>query len=394
MSLDVANLGQVFTPCFIVQDMINLMKNQGNILEPSAGDGAFTSKLDKTRTTCIEYDTKFAKKHNFINIDFFKFDIDKKFDTIIGNPPYVRYQDIDKKTKELLTNSLFNDNNIDYTIFDNRSNLFLFFIYKSILHLADGGELIFITPRDFLKATSAMRLNEFIYTHGTITDIVELGDKKVFKDAQPNTIVWRFEKDNFSRRTSIQKNFVLNKGQLLFTKSRYSVHLCDISFVKVGAVSGADKLFESSCGEEFVCSYTNKTGKTKKMIYNTYHKDLEVVKPMLLKRKIRKFDDSNWFKWGRKYYSSDEKRIYVNNKTRHKEPFFLSDINSFDGSVLAIFPKFDIDDKQLKTFCDELNKVDWDELGFVVDGRFVFAQKSLENTLLPKSFNRYNKQER
>jgi adenine-specific DNA-methyltransferase len=36
-----------------------------------------------------------------------------------------------------------------------------------------------------------------------------------------------------------------------------------------------------------------------------------------------------------------------------------------------------------------LNNVDWQELGFVVDGRFVFSQKSLENSLLPISFKEF-----
>ena len=139
MNLDVSNLGQVFTPCFIVSDMIKLIKNQGSILEPSAGDGAFALKLDKKRLTAIEYDERFAKKNDFLNIDFFKYPVTNKFDTIIGNPPYVRYQDIDDNTKQLISNSLFNDNNIDYSIFDNRSNLSLFFIYKSILHLKENG---------------------------------------------------------------------------------------------------------------------------------------------------------------------------------------------------------------------------------------------------------------
>ena len=392
MSLDVSNLGQVFTPCFIVSDMINLVQNQGSILEPSAGDGAFALKLDKSRLTSIEYDEKFAKKNDFIHTDFFKFPIENKFDTIIGNPPYVRYQDINDDTKQLISNSLFNDNDIDYSIFDNRSNLFLFFIYKSILHLKEDGELIFITPRDFLKATSAIKLNEFIFNQGTITDIVELGDKKIFKDAQPNTIIWRFEKNNFKRTTSIQKNFICNKGQLLFTKNRYSIDFNDLFYVKVGAVSGADKYFEHKEGLEFVCSYTNKTGKTKKMLYNSYHKDLEKVKDKLLNRKIRKFNDDNWYEWGRKYHQNESQRIYVNSKTRHKKPFFISDTKAYDGSVLAIFPQKDIAKDLLEKMCNMLNTVNWDELGFVVDGRFVFSQKSLENTLLPiefKEFMRY-----
>ena len=401
MNINNTTLGQVFTPSFIVADMIALIKNRDNknrrkntsqntsILEPSAGDGAFVSKLKPLGLTALEFDKTLAEKNNFLHQDFFDFDINNKFDTIIGNPPYVRYQDIHTSTKSLLLRPPVDAHIIDYSIFDNRSNLFLFFIYKSILHLNENGELIFITPRNFLKATSSIKLNEFIYKHGTITDIIELGDKKIFKDAQPNTIIWRFEKNNFSRITSMQQHFILHKGQLLFTKHRYSVNFSDIAFVKVGAVSGADKYFEHKEGQCFVCSYTNKTGKTKKMIYNQYHPDLEPYKTQLLARKVRAFNTKNWFEWGRKYYQSDAKRIYVNNKTRHKKPFFLSDITAYDGSILAIFPKHSLSDEKLKILCDDLNAMNWDELGFVVDGRFIFTQKSLENSVLSKKFEKY-----
>jgi len=384
--VNVENLGQVFTPSFIVADMINLIKRGDTILEPSAGDGAFVSQLNGD-ITAIEIDEKLAKRYNFLNIDFFEYPLSNKFDTIIANPPYVKYQNILPSTKKLIQPSIFNE--IDYSIFDNRSNLYLFFIYKSILHLKPRGELIFITPREFLKATSAIKLNKFIYSQGTITDIIELGDKKIFKNAQPNTIIWRFEKNNFKRITSIEKKFIYNKGQLLFTKNRYSINFNDLFYVKVGAVSGADKYFEHPDGIDFVCSYTNKTGKTKKMLYNSYHKDLEKVKDKLLNRKIRKFNDTNWYEWGRKYYESDKNRIYVNSKTRNKKPFFISDIKAYDGSILAIFPRKDVTDKELKKMCDILNNVNWEELGFVVDGRFIFSQKSLENTLLPIDFKEY-----
>ena len=33
-----------------------------------------------------------------------------------------------------------------------------------------------------------------------------------------------------------------------------------------------------------------------------------------------------------------------------------------------------------------LNDVDWSELGFVCDGRFLFSQRSLEQALLPEEF--------
>ena len=36
-----------------------------------------------------------------------------------------------------------------------------------------------------------------------------------------------------------------------------------------------------------------------------------------------------------------------------------------------------------------LNEVDWHELGFVCDGRFLFTQRSLEQTLLPEDFTQF-----
>ncbi|GAA9841538.1 hypothetical protein VN0563_11700 [Helicobacter pylori] len=40
----------------------------------------------------------------------------------------------------------------------------------------------------------------------------------------------------------------------------------------------------------------------------------------------------------------------------------------------------------LQNLCDKLNAINWQELGFVCDGRFLFSQRSLENALLPKDF--------
>jgi adenine-specific DNA-methyltransferase len=62
------------------------------------------------------------------------------------------------------------------------------------------GELIFITPRDFLKATGAARLNTWLYDQGTITDFEDLGDAKVFAGATPNCAIWRFVRGDMSHR--------------------------------------------------------------------------------------------------------------------------------------------------------------------------------------------------
>ena len=276
------------------------------------------------------------------------------------------------------------------TLFDERSNLYLFFIHKCIQHLKDNGELIFIVPRDFLKATSSIKLNQYIYDNGTITDFIDLGDKKIFKDACPNCVIFRFEKNNFDRTTNKNKIFTVVNGQIFFVDKNYSVKFSDLFFVKVGAVSGADKYFINEKGnKDFVCSTTCKTGKTRKMFYNIDNAELRKYKDILIQRKIKHFTEDDWYMWGRKYHESDDNRIYVNSKTRNPNPFFFHECKAYDGSILAIFPKFKTTTKQCKELAEQLNGVDWDELGFVCDGRFLFSQKALENCLLPENFSKY-----
>ena len=367
---DVKNLGQVFTPQWLVSDTLSLKQNDGNCLEPSAGDGAFWKNIPN----CVGLEIDPTKCQNGMqNIDFFDYPLSNKFDTIIGNPPFVRYQDILETTKAKL----------DTRIFDGRSNLYLFFIYKSILHLNDGGELIFITPRDFLKSTSSIRLNQFIFDNGTITDIIDLGDQKVFKDATPNCIVWRFEKGNFRRQTSLHKQFTCNYGQLLFLDNTDKItRLGDIFDIKVGAVSGMDKVFiapNNPNATNFVCSETFKTGELRKMLFEIKDESLLPYKEQLMARKIKKFDEINWYKWGRLHCISSKERIYVNQKTRNQNPFFTHTCKFYDGSILALIPKEEVD---IDFWINKLNSINWQELGFVCDGRYIFSQKSLENTLI------------
>jgi adenine-specific DNA-methyltransferase len=397
-SLDVTTLGQVFTPDAVVAAMLGLRRQRGRTLEPSAGDGAFFRHLPDA--LAIEIDVRQAPP-GALAIDFFAYPTEEKFACIIGNPPYVRYQDISRETRALLAAEHF----------DGRSNLYLFFIEKCLRHLAPGGELIFITPRDFLKATSAVKLNRLLFEQGTITDAIELGDARVFSDAVPNCLIWRFERDNFSRRTRFAKigtgcrladalaapawetrNFVESAGHLLFTEGDYALTLKDIATVKVGAVSGADQIYASEDygNRDFVCSHTAATGQTRRMLWcspseaGAPPEALLPYREHLLGRRIRAFDESNWWQWGRGYHLSRAPRVYVNGKTRRAAPFFTHPSLHYDGAVLAIFPHDPAID--LAALRDALNGVDWADLGFVCDGRYLFTQRSLENAPLPAAF--------
>jgi adenine-specific DNA-methyltransferase len=389
--MNIETLGQVFTQNHTVDLMLKLRKNNGYILEPSCGNGAISNRIPNC--LAVEIDESVRPK-NSICVDFFKFQYENKFDTIIGNPPFVKYSDIMSSTKEL-----FNDGYSQF--FDERANLYMFFICKCLFHLKNKGELIFINPREFLKATSSIKLNNLLFNFGTITDVIDMGDSKIFGDFTPNCIIWRFELGNFSRKTNYStakiknnklevskkeiRKFTNINGQLMFLKSDKTVLFKDLFYVKVGAVSGADSIYMHEKGnKEFVSSETRKTNKIRKMFYNVNVPELLPYKESLLNRRIKKFDENNWYMWGRGYHDTSEKRIYVNCKTRQNNPFFTHKCKNYDGSVLAIFPKnqsINIDE-----LASELNKVDWNELGFICGDRFIFSQKSLENCVLPDSF--------
>lgn len=385
--LNVTNRGQVFTPERIVRLMISLRQRGGRVLEPSAGDGAFFERIGNC--VAIELDRRLAPAGSLVQ-NFFNFPVSEKFSTVIGNPPYVRYQDIEPETKALL----------DTSRFDGRSNLYLFFIEKAVQHLKPLGELIFIVPRDFIKLTSARRLNTWLFEQGTITHWIETGDQKIFQGALPNCTIFRYELGNFSRatwwkvlgQTSWKKRvFTEMRGQLAFLEEGVTVPLSSLFDVKVGAVSGADPAFIHPEGNlDFVYSKTRDSGETRRMFYNIQHEALTKHKTRLLERQIKSFDEGNWWKWGRAYHESELPRIYVNGKTRRPQPFFLHKCKAYDGSVLAIFPKYP--DMDLELAVKLLNTaVPWEHLGFVVDGRYQFSQRTLETVMLPEVFAQLHK---
>ena len=371
--LNVHSLGQVFTPEAVVARMLALRQRRGRSLDPSAGDGAFSTRLPGCEA--VEIDPSVAPQGARV-MDFFELPLADQFDTIIGNPPYVRFQDIPLRTRALLNQDLF----------DGRSNLYLYFIEKAVRHLPPGGELIFIVPREFTKLTAARKLNAFLYAEGDITDFIETGDTRIFGTHNPNCAIFRFERGRYARRLNDGRHFALVDGQLMFLRGDYRLPFAELFEVKVGAVSGADKVFEHPEGDtEFVCSKTVDDGCTRRMIFSAPHPHLDAHKERLLARRVRHFDESNWWRWGRLHHVTDRPRIYVNAKTRRARPFFLHECPNYDGAILALFPKQH--GMHLSLAAEMLNdQVDWDELGFVCDGRFLFTQRTLQNCLLPASF--------
>ena len=107
--------GAYYTPLPLAKAIIGLLSSKkfGDILEPSCGDGVFIDGLSQLgllekvhSITAVEIESNEAEKVscnysdtqcvNVLKDDFFNFyerNVNsRKFDLILGNPPYIRYQ--------------------------------------------------------------------------------------------------------------------------------------------------------------------------------------------------------------------------------------------------------------------------------------------------------------
>ena len=165
------NLGQYFTPHDMATFMLSLSNvNQDSfVLEPSAGDGVFIKLLEDRGCRHIdgyEIDPQLASRNECVKCEsFVGAEISKRYDLVIGNPPYIRWKNLDDRFKEeLARNTLWNQ------YFNSLCDYSYIFMLKSVELLKDGGELIFICPEYWMNTTNSQTLRDYFVEHGYFSD--------------------------------------------------------------------------------------------------------------------------------------------------------------------------------------------------------------------------------
>lgn len=286
------DLGQYFTiNDDLQQHVFDWVKNRcSTLLEPSFGAGHLLKKfkefdvnypmnlfeIDTTIVPCIELNNSQSITYcNFMTHNF-----EEKYKTIIGNPPYVK---------------------------DGGTNLYIQFIEKCFHLLDDGGELIFIVPSDFIKLTSASSIIRKMSEVGSFTDFLFPHDENLFDNASIDVVVFRYERGVSNKQVSINgetKFCNITDGIVTFSDIEVSGDIVSNVFdVYVGLVSGKDEIYKTSFGNVDILTDKNVTEKF--IFVNEFptpntkiNEHLLLNKEQLFGRRIKKFNEKNWFEWG------------------------------------------------------------------------------------------------
>ena len=221
--------GGYYTPVEISDFLTNwALEAEGkSVLEPSCGDGVFITSLLKNKKNkkineifAIEYNKEEAKKvshiitvHpdfkkicNVINGDFFKFFNEKlkrkKFDIILGNPPYIRsqYFEHDQMDEALKIMELAG-------IKPNKLiNVWAPFLIAGMLSMNSGGRLGMVIPAEMMRVNYCGDVRLFLSKFPAKITIITFNEL-VFPDVQQEVILVLIEKD---KNQSGSQNEVFN----------------------------------------------------------------------------------------------------------------------------------------------------------------------------------------
>jgi len=227
--------GAFFTPNFAAEFIINQIapnENDKN-LDPSCGSGVFLINLLDYYVKRFNKPIRQILNENIFGVDLFDYNIERaklllsiyallnkqevrekdfnliqgdslnldweacfpnnstgKFDNILGNPPYIKFQDLPENTRNSFRNKY-------QTTKGGNFNLYFAFFESCYDLLKDNAKLGFITPNNYFTSLSGESLREFFQQKKCVTEIVDFNHKKVF-DAQTYTAITFLKKADSS----------------------------------------------------------------------------------------------------------------------------------------------------------------------------------------------------
>lgn len=194
--------GAYYTPPAIASFILHWGINgstDADILEPSCGDGVFLEQMVRENmlfhhATAVEYEAAEAEKaraiglhdSEVINADFHRFclDTEERFNLVVGNPPFIRYQYYDEGQQEL-AGEIFKKAGLKRS---KLTNAWVTFVVGCSLLLKETGKMGFVIPSELLQVTYAQQLRKYLATSFNKINIISF-ENLVFEEIQQEVVL-------------------------------------------------------------------------------------------------------------------------------------------------------------------------------------------------------------
>lgn len=366
----------IFTPDTISKLMASKLKKEGSLLEPSVGTGNLLKYLNIDNYNIIdvyELKSEYLKnitndKINKINTDFIKLKIEKKYDNIIMNPPYIKIQDLSIKYRDYLRK---NFSLLDKGLID----IYYAFLIKCIDLLKNDGIMVSITPNTYLYNKSAHNLRKYLFDNNFIKEIIDFKDKKIFNNASVYCCITIFTKNKkdyiIYNNKKIKYDAILKNNSIFNFNNNNNNILKNICKISNGIATLRDKIFihseklyDEPCWENITNSHRIKSiiypYKNSKIIDEIYFKEQNPLTYKYLEKnkdELKKRDKGNkiypaWFAYGRSQSINKPKRksIFIPcflDPKKIKDKIFIKEPILYQG-CLCIEPNDENDINKIK----------------------------------------------
>lgn len=144
------------------------------------------------------------------------------FDVVLGNPPYVKLEQIRESSKAL--------EKMNFTTFEKRGDLYVLFVEKGFKILKDDGVISYIMPNKWMQASYGKSLRKFFLQY-QINQLVDFGDIQIFSGAITYPCIFIAEKRQTTEiinisvlKTAFQGDFKRNieENNQKFQKSSFT----------------------------------------------------------------------------------------------------------------------------------------------------------------------------
>ncbi len=225
---------------------------------------------------------------------------DGGFDVIIGNPPYVRQEELLPIKQYLQAN---------YETYHSMADLFVYFFEREIKHLKEGGYFGMIVSNKWLKAGYGQNLRKFL-SKFWIEQFIDFGDLKVFQDAttypcivilrklekmNPKMTVCQVDSLEFESLEKYVSTHSYKMEQKQLSESGWSFRNSDSTNLFEKLKQNSQLLKDYTKGNVYRGILTGLTEAfvldkaTKDRIVTEDPKSIEIIKPFLTGKEVRKY---------------------------------------------------------------------------------------------------------